>query len=156
MRRSLCLVAIAALLTSCGSGPQDSTTIPHDSYPNSKAFLEGIKHYPYTASADRVSQITVGSRALHRCMTKDEIRALLGPPDYSDVAYGPKGPNARWLGYFWMYYISKRSDMVNLNDPRIEVFFDTTDRAHWIVPDGIEEASEIGAPDLVCTQVRLT
>lgn len=89
-------------------------------------------------------------------MTKDEISALLGAPDFSEIGYGPKGPNARWNGLWWMYFVSKQSDLSNMKDPAVEIFFDTTDRAHWIVPHGIEGASEIGSVEVACTEIRLT
>jgi len=69
---------------------------------------------------------------------------MLGTPDYSEVMSGPKGPDEKWLGWAWMYYLSKRSKATNLNDPRVEIFFDTSYRATWIVPTGVPGAHEIG------------
>ncbi|GLQ87138.1 hypothetical protein GCM10007898_07040 [Dyella flagellata] len=124
--------------------------IPRDAYPDARAFLSSIKRYPYVASMERAARITAGAKELRRCMTKGEVGASLGAPDYAEVSYGPKGPNARWLGSSWVFYISKRSDDVNLNDPRLEVFFDTANRAQWIVPAGIEGVNVLGAPNFVC------
>ena len=84
-------------------------------------------------------------------MSKSEIHALLGAPDFSQLDFGPKGPNEKWLGSSWMYYLSKRGPGVNLNDPRVEIFFDTNDRAQWIVPGGIKGAQEIGSVNERCT-----
>lgn len=119
-------------------------------------FVSGIRSYPYTAPAERRARIAEGAKLLHWCMTKDEVSRLLGAPDYSEINYGPKGPGERWLGSSWMFYISMQSDKVNLKDPRVEILFDTTDRAHWLAPTGIEGANEIGAPDAVCTKTKLT
>lgn len=156
MQRIMLFSLIAVLAAGCGGRQQDSATTPHDSYPNSQAFLSGIKSYPYAASAERRVRIIEGAKVLHRCTTKDEVSRLLGAPDYSEISYGPKGAGARRLESSWTFYISKQSDIVNLKDPRIEIFFDSTDQAHWLVPTGIEGASEIGAPDVVCTKRRPT
>lgn len=156
MQRAMLLGLAAVLVAGCGGRRQDSTTVPHDSYPSYQAFVSGIKSYPYIASAERRARINEGAKLLRRCMTKDEVSGLLGAPDHSEIDFGPKGPNERWLGSNWVFYISMQSDMVSLKDPRIEIFFDTTDRAHWLVPTGIEGASEIGAPDVVCTKIRQT
>lgn len=144
------VLVLAAILVRCERHSQDQKTVPHDSYPDAKTFEESIKRYPYVASTARVARITKGTKELQRCMTKQEISALLGPPDASQTDYGPKGPNAWWLGSNWVFYVSKRSDMVNLEDPRVEIFFDTKDRATWIVPTGIVGAREIGFVNVGC------
>lgn len=155
MRRMISFGLAVALLVGCGH-PQDPATIPRDSYPDGRAFERSIKQYPYKATTERAARIIAGVKKLHRCMTKDEVSALLGAPDFSEIAYGPKGPNARWQGSWWMFFVSKRSHMMNMQDPMVEVFYDTTDRAHWIVAHGIEGASEIGSAEVPCTEIRLT
>ena len=155
MRRWAIFGLAGFLLASCGRSP-DQATIPRDSYPDERAFNSGIKQYPYKATAERVKRIVDGVPSLESCMTKEEVHALLGAPDYSDVSYGPKGPHAHWLGSVWMFYISKQSDGGNVKDPRVEVFFDTTDRAKWIVPTGIAGTHEIGSPEAICAGRKLT
>ena len=85
-------------------------------------------------------------------MTKREVEATLGKPDFSRSMFGPKGPGEKWLGFSWTYYLAKTGSTTNSKDPGIEVFFDTSDRAHWIVPTGIEGAREIGAPARPCAR----
>ncbi|BDU22563.1 hypothetical protein [Dyella sp. GSA-30] len=156
MQRAILLGLVAVLVAGCGDGPQDLSAIPRDPYPNANSFFNDIKDHPYKVSAERVARIIEGVKNVHRCMTKEEVSRLLGAPDYSDISYGPKGPNEKWLGSRWMFYASMQSDAGNMKAPRVEVFFDTTDRAHWIVPTGIEGANEIGTASVVCTQVRST
>lgn len=156
MRREIGFALVAVLLVGCGHHPQETASVPHDAYPSAKAFLNGIKHYPYVASTERAARLMNGAKELYRCMTKDEVASELGSPDFSELDFGPKGPNAHWLGSNWMFYISIQSDMSNSKNPSIQVFFYTTDRAQWIVPVGIQGAGEIGAPDLSCTEVKLT
>ena len=155
MQRLIPFGLAAALLAGCGH-PQDPATIPRDSYPDGRAFESSIRQYPYKAPPERAKRIMDGLKELHRCMTKDEVSTLLGAPDISEISYGPKGPNPRWLGSWWIFFVSKQSDLMNMNDPMIEIFFDTTDRAHWVVPHGIEGASEIGSVEVACTEIRRT
>lgn len=155
MQPTLLLSLVAVLVAGCNGRWQDPATVPHNSYPSYQVFVSGIRSYPYIAPAERRARIAEGAKLLHWCMTKDEVSRLLGAPDYSEINYGPKGPGERWLGSSWMFYISMQSDKVNLKNPRVEIFFDTTDRAHWLAPTGIEGANEIGAPDAVCTETKL-
>jgi hypothetical protein len=122
-----------------------------DGMPIYQEFEARIKEYPYIAPSERSVKILAGLPKLKRCMNKASIEALLGVPDYSDINYGPKGPGEHWLGSSWTYYLSKRSTLVNENDPCIQIFFDTDGHAQWIVPRNVKDAYEIGRVGEKCT-----
>jgi hypothetical protein len=147
--------ALAALIAACWVLCSGSSVLPDpkpqgDGMPTYQEFENKIGRYPYSASPERVRRIVAGISKVTHCMTKAQIRALLGEPEYSRLDYGPKGPGEKWLGSDWTFYISKRDSGANLNDPRVEIFFDTHDRAHWIAPTRIEAAHEIGGPSSRC------
>jgi hypothetical protein len=142
---SLSLFSFAALSSTPG------VPIP-DGIPTYQQFEKRVRPYPYLAPPERAQQILSGSSQLRSCLTKQQVSALLGPPDFSQLSYGPKGPGEKWLGSHWMYYLAKRSRSTNLNDPNMEIFFDTSDRAQWVVPTHIEGANELGGPKQQCTQ----
>jgi len=84
-------------------------------------------------------------------MTKAELETLLGPPDFSRLDFGPKGPGEKWLGSSWTYYLAKRDSSANEYDPRIQVYFDREDRAHWIAVTNVPGAKSLGGGHVKCT-----
>jgi hypothetical protein len=92
-----------------------------------------------------------GLKSIRQCMSNTEVQALLGRPDFSQSGFGPKGPNEQWLGFSWKCYLAKKdADITNSNDPSVQVFFDTSDRAIWIVPIQIAGEEELGAYNALC------
>ena len=114
-------------------------------------FEKSISKYPYQAPTEKVAKIKEGLNQVVQCMSKKQIRSLLGEPDYGQEHYGPKGLNAKWIGSAWTYYLSKRADNGNANDTVVQVFFDRTERAPWVVPSHIESARELGGVGRKCT-----
>jgi hypothetical protein len=152
MHRSTWLGFFFVLVGGCSSGAApDSASVPLDPYPDARGFFENIKNYPYVAPTERSTRIALGSEKLRVCMTKSEVRSLLGAPDYSEVNYGPKGPMPRWLGYAWTYYQSIKADVANTHDPHIEIFFDKAGHVIWAAPQAMQGVREIGSPRFVCT-----
>ena len=121
-----------------------------DGMPSYEEFEKKISQYPYRAKVERVSKIKSGIAALKVCMDKEQVQAQIGVPDYSRASYGPKGPSEKWLGSSWTYYLTKQSSLVNTNDSTVVVFFDTKNRAHWIVPHHVDGGHEIGAVSVKC------
>lgn len=136
------LVPVAALA---------ATSPISDGTPTVQEFEKKIGAYPYRATSERSQQIRGGMIKVTHCMTKSEIRALLGEPDYAQDLW-PKDPNGKWIGTAWTYWIAKRGSGVNEMDPSVEVFFDTHGRAHWIAPRGIGGAKSIGGVKELCAQ----
>jgi hypothetical protein len=122
-----------------------------DGMPSTAEFLKSAAPYPYLAPPQRAARITSGAQRLAPCMTKSMVEGVLGRPDYSRLNYGPKGPGEKWLGSSWAYYLAKRDSGANEYDPRVDIFFDRNDRAHWIVIVGIPGAKSIAAPNDRCT-----
>ena len=104
-----------------------------------------IKSFPYSASEERKEHIAKNYADLRVGMTKKQVAVLIGDPDYSQSVFGPKGFSPHWKGSYWGYQLFMREDGVNnLNDPTIQVFFDTDGLLYWAVPYGISGLSEIG------------
>jgi len=151
MRRITSLQLISLLITSiCWSASVPDTRAIPDGMQSYNDFEKKITRYPYIASKERSDKIVAGLKKVEVCMNKKQIMQLLGPPDYSQINYGPKGPGEKWLGSSWMYFLSKESELVNRNDPSVSVSFDTKDRAQWIAPSNVEGAYEIGTPGKEC------
>ena len=109
-------------------------------------FRATIKSFPYATVAKRRSYILKNYPSLRVGMSKKQVAALIGDPDYSTpiYAYGPKGPQERWRGSIWTYILFMREDAMNENDPKIQIFFGTDGLVRWAVPSGIAGLSEIG------------
>jgi len=148
--KSAALLSLSLLSFAAMSSASD-TPVP-DGMPTYQQFENKVRLYPYQASPERAQKIRAGSGQLQNCMNKQQVSALLGLPDFSQLSYGPKGPREKWLGSTWVYYLAKQNSSTNLNDPNIEIFFDTTDRAQWIVPSHIKGARELGSPKHQCSQ----
>ena len=108
-------------------------------------FRATIKSFPYSASPERRDLVVNNFPELRVGMTKPQVAALIGNPDYSHQAYGPKGPGEHWQGSRWDYVLFKRAGDVNENDPNVEVFFGTDGFVKWAVPSGISGLSEVGS-----------
>ena len=88
------------------------------------------KHiFPYAVPEARKNKILAGLKSVKTCLTKNEIKSLLGEPDYGDQNFGSKTTGiTAWQGSKW-YYIFKADNIVGKStDPIVIVYFDTQDR----------------------------
>jgi hypothetical protein len=106
--------------------------------------IEGVE-YEYVASAEREKQIVSGFPTLKVGQSRDEVRDALGLPDTAQPGYS-KEYNSRFLGWSYMYKIKMRSGSPNTKDVCVQVFFDSTGKLKWAVPNHIEGLKEIGGP----------
>src|SRR5215470_15491797 len=60
-----------------------------DGQKSGKEFRATIKSFPYSASAERKERILKNYPSLRVGMTKKEVSALIGDPDYSQIVFGP-------------------------------------------------------------------
>lgn len=142
----VCLFLFAWALSSIGGYAPNAVSgqpVP-DGQKSYEEFRETIKSFPYSASEERKKQIAENYTGLRVGMSKEQVAALIGNPDYSQSLFGPKGFRQHWQGSSWKYRLFMREDGVNLNDPTIEVFFDTAGVLSWAVPSGISGLLEIG------------
>jgi hypothetical protein len=126
---------------------QASDKYTTDGQKSYKEFRANIKSFPYSTSAERKNHILKNYPSLRAGMTKKQVAALIGDPDYSQPAYGPygpKGPQGPWQGSIWSYVLFMREDAMNENDPKIQIFFGTDDLLHWAAPSGLSGSPEIG------------
>lgn len=100
-------------------------------------FRATIKLFPYSTSSERQLRIVKNYPSLRVGMDKQQVAALIGDPDYSELDWGPKGAHPHWRGSDWAYWLSMRSDESNLSDPRVEIFFGLDGHLTWAVPQGI-------------------
>jgi hypothetical protein len=108
--------------------PQNPTPVGARAY---EEFAATIKSYPYDASPETKIRVLKGYPKLEIGMTKAQVRSIIGEPDYGQQSYGPKGPNERWLGSSWTYYLRMR-DALATEDSHVELFFGTDGKTDWI------------------------
>jgi hypothetical protein len=147
--RGVILLCALCLVSGC-EVPQQPAEVPvSDGMRSYKDFAAGIKAYPYEAPQSRKERIIRNFPTLEIGMTKDQVADVIGDPDFSQNSYGPKGPNMKWGGSTWEYYLAKRDDSANESDPCVFIAFGQDDRANWILPcniDGLIEMSSWGHP----------
>jgi hypothetical protein len=141
-----CPIVCIWLLFFCPAPTPPTETPNPDGKKTCEEFTAAIKSYPYEASQARKDRIVKNYPKLEVGMSKDQVAGWIGDPDYSRLDYGPKGPNEKWLGSSWYFYLHKTDDGANLGDPCVEIFFGTDDRATWIVPSNIDGLKEKGSP----------
>ncbi len=152
MRTIAGLLALSALVGCMGASVPPSPQPTPLGAPKYEQFEKTVTQYPYHASRERTKEIRGALARAKPCMTKAEVRALFGTPDYGYQSYS-KGPHPRWQGSSWTYVLFLQDEEPNeLLDARVEIFFATDDRAHWIVPTQIDNAKEIGAVGIKCSQ----
>jgi hypothetical protein len=134
-------------LPGCRTGPLVTPLTQHvsDGQKSYEEFQATIKSFPYSTSPERRDLVVKNYPGLRVGMTKQQVAALIGNPDYSQQNYGPKGPGEHWLGSSWNYVLFKREDSSNENDPTVEVFFGTDYLLFWAAPSGISGLSEVGS-----------
>jgi len=141
---------VAAFALCCGAASRALVQPVPDGMPTYAQFEQTIQGYPYHASGERAAKVRSGLAAMKRCIEKSKVQALLGVPDFSQLAFGPKGPGDKWLGSSWVYYLSKQSRLTNENDSSVTVYFDTNGLCHWVAPRHIDGAKEIGSVSEKC------
>ena len=140
------LMCLLVATVSCGERDSETQLAPvSDGERSYNDFEQAVGSFPYTASQERQNRIRSGYAQVAVGATKDEVARALGEPDFSQDLYS-KDARPGWLGSSWSYYLSKRSDGVNMFDPVVQVFFGTDGRATWIVPSNIEGLHEKGSP----------
>ena len=143
MRRISLVILIfvaTSFLVSCYRQPAT------DGKHNREQFVNSVRSFPYEASTERQSQLLGNYQKLSVGMSKEQVAAILGDPDYANIT-GPKTffgiqPN----GTEWVYGIHCEDQFCGSTGPDkvVEVFFKLDDRAHLIVPHGIGSLKEIG------------
>jgi outer membrane protein assembly factor BamE (lipoprotein component of BamABCDE complex) len=128
-------------ITACNTTPSRSIAHLQDNMPSAQEFLN-INTFPYTPTHERINQIKKGLVGIKFCMNKKQVKTVLGNPDYSQVNCS-KYLNIPCHGSTWVYYISKRSDSVNIYDPHLSLFFDKNNRLHRIAQTGIDDATPV-------------
>jgi hypothetical protein len=120
-----------------------------DGQPTYEQFAARVKTFPYVASPERARVVRSGAHKLTLCMDKATVLAVLGAPDYSSQAWGPKGPAEKFLGHSWSYALTKQK-LANDKDEHVTISFDANGRAHWVYAVGIEGFTALGDPRHHC------
>ena len=109
--------------------------------PTPDGFLETIRSYPFTASPQRRDKLRTGVPQLARCMPAEEVRKLIGDPDFG-YPTGKGGPGA----VNWTYVLEKKARKEVEPSSRVVV---------WLDPAGkIQGVTVYGAPDIEATVSR--
>ena len=136
---------VTGVLVGCLGAAMLAVAAEPDGAPTVEQFQRAVHKFPYVAPPQRAAMILAGLARVKHCANKAAVRSLFGEPDFGRAPRDAKGPGDKWIGSSWVYYLSKMGAGTNRSDSRVEVFFDTANRAIWIVPSRVEGAREIGA-----------
>ncbi|HEV2114100.1 MAG TPA: hypothetical protein VGR50_08100 [Terriglobales bacterium] len=77
-------------------------------------------------------------------MTRTEVEQMLGRPDYEADTNDNRMP--RCYGWFWTYHLADVSaaDLESYSGPKLEVSFDSADKAYYFHPTGIPGLADKG------------
>lgn len=111
-------------------------------------FISSVRSFPYRASDERKARLVENYPKLSVGMSKSQIAAALGEPDYSSFVAGKALMNYKGRGSEWVYCLYSNHPFVGTspNDEHITIFFDLDDRARWIIPEGLRGLEQIGQP----------
>ena len=112
-----------------------------------REFVASVGVFPYKASADRRKRLLNNYSKLVIGMSKDEVAALLGDPDFADKLQA-KEPPFKQMGSEWIYYLLLNdANLTNeKTDQSISIFYGPDGKAHWITPLNIEGLTVKGHP----------
>src|SRR5262249_12632722 len=121
-----------------GNGP--SGTGPAGTGPQT---IDGVT-YAYVAPPQRQQTIISGYAQLKVGQTREEVRALLGAPDYA-IAMHPR-ESLRFIGWHYIYHIRTRYNWTHTSDQWVSILFDeSTDRLYWAQPNALPGLTDVGA-----------
>jgi outer membrane protein assembly factor BamE (lipoprotein component of BamABCDE complex) len=147
MNKIAAMVAALVLIVASGCNSSQVSLIPpiSDGMKTYDQFISS-KSFPYTIPRERKIQIEQNYNNLKLDMTKKDIHSMLGEPDFRTYMYAKESD--RFKGSEWTYYFYKpESNLVNEKlDKGVFIYFGTTDKAEWIVPQNIEGLAEKGGP----------
>jgi hypothetical protein len=147
MNKIAAMVAALVLIVASGCNSSQVSLIPpiSDGMKTYDQFISS-KSFPYTIPRERKIQIEQNYNNLKLDMTKKDIHSMLGEPDFRTYMYAKESD--RFIGSEWTYYFYKpESNLVNEKlDKGVFIYFGTTDKAEWIVPQNIEGLAEKGGP----------
>jgi outer membrane protein assembly factor BamE (lipoprotein component of BamABCDE complex) len=148
MHKIAAMVAMLVLIAASGCSSSAISFIPpiSDGMKTYEQFVSS-KSFPYTIPQERKAKIERNYNNLKLGMTKKDISSMLGDPDFSTYMHTKEYPR-KFIGSEWTYYFYKpKSNLVNEKlDRGVFVFFGTTDKAEWIVPQNIDGLAEKGGP----------
>ena len=87
-------------------------------------FIQNIDEFPYVAHNKRKDQILSNITMVEIGMTCDEVRKMLGKPDY--ITYTGNVDNSGLPSKFWAYYLVRNGIEVNMQlDKAIFLYLDS-------------------------------
>lgn len=140
----VCLGSLLIIL-GCRHNPTPTTQPVADHKPSYEDFVS-THTFPYIASPERQAHLRQNYSRLSVGLVKDQVLEILGEPDYSSQEWSKQMPR-QYIGSNWTYFFEKPDyNLTNLEkDKSIEVYFDASDGAHWIVSN-VEGLKEMGSP----------
>jgi hypothetical protein len=109
-------------------------------------FAQRVGNFPYVASSTRQETILANYSKLRVGMSKPEVGALLGEPDYGELTR--PGKFADPDGSCWKYHLYKaKKRWTNEEQDRlVYAFFDEAGKIYWIEPWNIDGLVRVGQP----------
>jgi hypothetical protein len=105
--------------------------------------IDGVT-YEYPATPERQQAIISGYPQLKLGQTREEVRALVGAPDYA-VAMHRRGSD-RFEGWQYLYYGHRLHLWTDANDQWVQIFFDrSSERLYYAYANALPGFTAIGA-----------
>ncbi len=113
-------------------------------------FIASIKKFPFTADQSKISRVKEGFKRLSLGMRKDDVKKIMGEPDYEMFHYRPKDKNKELIESTWGYYLKLfESDLVNESfDETVVLYFKPNEELYWGDPGNIADLKSLGGPRL--------
>lgn len=107
--------------------------------PTSEQFLNSVRSYPFVANPARRQKIRAGVPQLTRCAPAENVRNLIGNPDFGFVAFkaGTNGtvPAMR----IWHYILEKKARAETERASQVVISFDNGGKLRAVTVDGARD-----------------
>jgi hypothetical protein len=138
-----CLITL--LLMGCESARSKTDVGPRYIVPpgTGSETIDGVT-YAYVAPAERQQAIISGYAQLKVGQTREEVRTLLGAPDYAIAMYPRR--SYRFLGWHYIYHIRTIFNWTDTSDQWVQTMFDpSSDRLYWAHSNSLPGLADVGA-----------
>jgi hypothetical protein len=136
---------LTLVLLGCDSANSKSDIGPSYIAPSGTSLqkIDGVT-YAYVATPERQKSISSGFAQLKIGQSREEIRTLLGAPDFAIAMHRPE--STRFTGWHYIYNIRTIYNWTNSSDQWVEMMFDqTSDRLYWAHSNAIPGLTDVGA-----------
>ena len=147
----LSLVLFTILLASaCDTGPEWAMRSYESENYSFTRFIENIERFPYTADQSKLSRVREGFKRLSLGFKKDDVKKIMGEPDFEMLHYKPKQKSEELIYSTWSYSLKRfESNLGKWDfDVAVVLHFKPNAELYWADPGNIAGLKHLGGPDL--------